>query len=204
MLGIEPLSDWSFPTNLITIVQWDSMIAIEVAMSYMFQPNPTIQRKNVTSWKWSATVIQPGWVAKLRPWAETTRSLKHFLWPATNHSSTRTIYMLFRQELPNAEVLNKKLSCRERKREREMPPENSISSCENRFHCLHNISWGSRDSANQASRAKIKSSCWFWSWIICDVFTYPPERGNKFHNSGTLNVTMNHCALDGKNWRVKI
>lgn len=79
-----------------------------------------------------------------------------------------------------------------------MPPENSISSCENRFHCLHNISWGSRDSANQASRAKIKSSCWFWSWIICDVFTYPPERGNKFHNSGTLNVTMNHCALDGK------
>jgi hypothetical protein len=27
--------------------------------------------------------------------------------------------MLFRQELPNAEVLNKKLSCRERKRERE-------------------------------------------------------------------------------------
>ena len=62
MLGIEPLSDRNFPASLITIVQWGSMIAIEVAMSYMFLTNPTIQRKNVTTWKWSATICYPAWL----------------------------------------------------------------------------------------------------------------------------------------------
>ena len=59
------------------------MIAIEVAMSYsrtcFSQTLPFKERTLPVESGQQRSVIQPGWVAKLRPWAETTRSLKHFL-----------------------------------------------------------------------------------------------------------------------------